>query len=870
MSFRLLAIFLSLHAFTTALNAQLLISGSSSHPDRVPFLSSFREVKTEPTGNYPLLVRKELTTTEYAETLRFSLALKMHNFTELKQRASSREIIPLKEIVAKYYPPIAEYNKVADWLRGQGFSVEPAGKHNLSVFASGPIWMVEKVFATQFARVTFLGEEHTSAIVAPSLPTEIADPVLGINGLQPHLHARRHQSWQSKRMPKLASNSFAQGYTVSNILSAYNASGLGTTGAGQTIAIVIDTFPDPNDLIAFWQINGVPQHLSNIQKTQVVSGPLPAPSGEETIDVEWSSSIAPEATIHVYAATDLYETDLDQAYQAIIDDLELNPTLGQMSLSYSLGESFIGPDQMLTDDMYFTVLAANGVSIFAGSGDGGARPDENGNVNNADPVQVVFPASDPNVISVGGTTLLLNPDGTVISEVAWSDGGGGISQFWSRPSWQNAPGAPVVGYRMVPDVALNADPSTGFYVQLNGQNEVFGGTSVATPIWAGISALINQSRTNLGLPKLYSFNQNLYPLAGTDCFRQITSGNNGYYSAGLGYNLCTGLGTPNVTALINALANSIPRGSIRLSPPIGNVLSFSGDFNNDGKQDILWRNTETGEVIIWFMDGPSVSSVSRVGYASLDWKIVATADFDNSGYSDILWENINDGSLVVWIMRGGAIANQIWHASPGFQYTITGVADIYHTGEANIIWRNINSGEVFVWQSVGAPFSFNSSGAVGVATLDWTLAGTADLFGDGNQELIWRNTNTGQVVAWRLAGFSIASQAPLGNPSLNWQIVATGNLNGSNTQGILWRNLIDGSIAAWSMQGFSVAGQWMSSPRSSYWQVKGLADVSGNHSSDILWSNIVTGEQVLWGLSNYGFYSIGSLGQTDPSWAIQP
>ncbi len=783
----------------TSLQPQLYIPIGSLSTSRVSFPSSVTEAKTEISGNSPVLVRKELQQSELEKILDFSIALKMRDFSGLKKRITNRETISLQEIAAKYYPTSDTYDKTAAWLKAQGFSVKAPSKYNLSVFASGPVALVEKVFATKFGRVSFFGEEHTSAIVSPSLPADVAGPVLAINGLQPHLHARHHFSRPLGPL-KLAGSSGYAGYSVGRILTAYNASALNANGAGQTIAIVIDTFPSPSDLTTFWQTNFVPQSLNNIQETQVVPGSLPAPSGEETLDVEWSSATAPGATIHVYATKDLAWSALDQGYQAVIDDLESNPAISQLSLSFSLGETYIDPDQMLTDDMYFTVLTANGVSIFAASGDGGATPGMSGNpLDNSGAIQVEFPASDPNVTSVGGTSLNLNPDGTVISEIAWYLSGGGVSQFWPRPTWQNAPGAPAVANRMVPDVALDADTSTGVNAVFEGEFTIYGGTSVGAPVWAGISALINQSRISLGLPKLYNFSQNLYPLVGSSSFRQITSGNNGYYSAGPGYNLCTGLGTPNVGSLITSLALAIPRRPASSTPAVSNFLSFSGDFNHDGNQDILWRNTATGDVLIWFMSGSQVLGASRVGSAGLDWKIVATADFDGSGYSDILWENINDGRFAIWVMRGSTVINQYQHASPGYQYE-----DLYNTGQANIIWRSVTNGEVFVWSSSGAPLTFNSSAAVGVASLEWNLVGTADLFGDGQQELIWRNRNSGQVVAWKLAGNLITSQAAIGSASLDWRIVGFGNLNGSSSQGILWRNIQDGALAAWSMQGFSL------------------------------------------------------------------
>jgi kumamolisin len=171
----------------------------------------------------------------------------------------------------------------------------------------------------KFVRVQFARVESTSALTAPSLQAAVAAPVLGINGLQPHLHPRPHSIVAPRQPQKLINNS--PPYTVPELAKAYNA-GAGTgDGSGQKIGIVIDTFPASSDLTKFWQDNQVAQSLNNIEEVQVVSGPLPRPSGEETLDVEWSSGMAPGAKVRVYATTDLASVHLDNAYQRIINDL---------------------------------------------------------------------------------------------------------------------------------------------------------------------------------------------------------------------------------------------------------------------------------------------------------------------------------------------------------------------------------------------------------------------------------------------------------------------------------------------------------------------------------------------------------------------
>jgi len=183
----------------------------------------------------------------------------------------------------------------------------------------------------------------------------------------------------------------------------------------------------------------------------------------------------------------------------------------------------------------------------------GSNPDGTGHGGNG-PLQAEYESSDPNVIGVGGTTLVLDPtSGSVTSETGWADGGGGRSVLFKRPVWQTGPGVPSGTERLVPDVSLTADPNDGAFVFLNGGSVQIGGTSWSAPVWAGFCALINEARTNANMAPLPFLNPLIYPLLGTSCFRDIVSGNNGAFDAGPGYDMVTGVGVPDVKALIAAL-----------------------------------------------------------------------------------------------------------------------------------------------------------------------------------------------------------------------------------------------------------------------------------------------------------------------------
>jgi kumamolisin len=178
---------------------------------------------------------------------------------------------------------------------------------------------------------------------------------------------------------------------------------------------------------------------------------------------------------------------------------------------------------------------------------------------------VDFPASSPHPLACGGTKLLADPStGTISSEVVWNEtashkgaGGGGVSDQFPLPSWQATAGVPTLADgssgRGVPDVAGNADPTTGYQIYSGGQAQVVGGTSAVAPLWAAlVSRLAEATGQGFGLlqPTLYA---GVTPGVSGPGFRDITSGNNGAYAAGPGWDACSGLGSPDGTALLTRL-----------------------------------------------------------------------------------------------------------------------------------------------------------------------------------------------------------------------------------------------------------------------------------------------------------------------------
>src|SRR5215831_17875416 len=472
----------------------------------------------------------------------FSLNIAPDVQSDLEAKIAKGEVVPPEQLEKLYTAKPDDVKALQSWLKANGYEITHTS--NSGIYAKAKASQIAKSLEVNMVPVTKNGVTYTAAQNAPSLPTAVANAVRSINGLQPFRQANKHLKkivpQDGNRVSEDATGTVspsianAPPYLVSEILHAYNGTGLGVTGKGQTIAILIDTFPADSDLTAFWSKNGVPVTLAQIQKINVPGGALPAPGGEETLDASWTSGIAPGANIRIYATGSLTFVAIDKALDRIIADLPANPEMRQLSISLGLGETFMSPGEVNTEHAKFLRLAASGVNVFVSSGDAGSNPDSTGH-GSGGPLQAEYESSDSAVIGVGGTSLRLNPTGAVMSETGWSGSGGGTSLFFSRPSWQKGPGVQHGAKRLVPDVCAAADPNTGALLVLNNHPTQIGGTSWSAPVWAGLCALMNEARKNAGKPPLGFLNPLIYPLMGTPAFRDVTSGSNGAFHCSPGY-----------------------------------------------------------------------------------------------------------------------------------------------------------------------------------------------------------------------------------------------------------------------------------------------------------------------------------------------
>lgn len=512
--------------------------------------------------------REHLTSAELATGMDVQFALPLRNLAELNARVARGEIVSQSELEEKYFPHAADYAAVTDWLRTQGVRVDHEDPTHLTVFGHAPVETVGAALRTRFSVVEGVdGHEYVSAVTEPQLPAEIARQVLAINRLQPHIRPRPQITLTSPT----SNNMYTLGPRT--VAELYRADQTTLTGAGESI-IVLGIQVDFSDLTQFWNSCGIPRTIDSVTTVTLVAGtPPPDPTrnaendgnvAETTMDLQWAGAMAPAAKL-VFIPT----IDWAGVSSAISQRVKAGDrTMHQLTCSWGLEESSMSLGAIQSYSQYFTAIAANGITIFVASGDNGSNPR---NFRGESPPSAYWPACDLNVTGVGGTSTDLASYNVLstFSEGSWNWSGGGLSLL-SRPWWQTGPGMPAGTQRCVPDVAAPASgQSLPAFVVYNGKPTVAGGTSLSSPIWAGLCALLNEARSRLGQPPLGLLGPKIYPLAGTGAFTDIADGrSNGLYRASAGYDLVTGLGSPDIDKLSRAL-------TVGLSAPTAHLANIS-------------------------------------------------------------------------------------------------------------------------------------------------------------------------------------------------------------------------------------------------------------------------------------------------------
>ncbi|MBF0539515.1 MAG: VCBS repeat-containing protein, partial [Nitrospirae bacterium] len=233
----------------------------------------------------------------------------------------------------------------------------------------------------------------------------------------------------------------------------------------------------------------------------------------------------------------------------------------------------------------------------------------------------------------------------------------------------------------------------------------------------------------------------------------------------------------------------------------------TGDFNGDGKADILWQDSSTGDVVVWLMDGTTTTKEAYVRRGmSVDWVFKGVGDFNGDGKSGILWHNTSNGGIEVWLMDGDTIKTAgmpaIVHLST---WRIQAIADFDGDGKTDILWYNTSDGGLYMWFMDGCLIS-SSVFLAATSDITWQIQAVADLNGDGKADIIWQNSSTGDVGVWIMDGVTVKSMDTVYKtlPN-NWQFRSTGDFNGDGKADLLWQDSSTGDVAAWFMGGTTIA-----------------------------------------------------------------
>jgi len=496
---------------------------------------------------------------------------------------ADRPVLDRAEFAAKYGADQADLDRVSAFAHEHGLAVTHASAGQRMLRLRGTVASFNTAFGVKLKTykkgrtLTYRG--RTGSIM---IPKELHDVIVGVHGLDnrpvatSHARLRKQKGSNKAFSPRNASDG---SLTALQVATLYDFPA-GLTGAGQCIGLIELNTPDQttgkpvgagyatSDLTAYFKGLGIPAPV--VVPVSVDGGAnLPGvdtdADGEVTLDIEVAGAVAPGATIAVYFAPNTTNGFID-AVSTAVHDAQQKPSV--VSISWGGPEDPNGQvDQQFIDGLNQAIMdaAQMGVTICCAAGDDGSADMSQG--WDKEP-HCDFPSSSPYSLACGGTKLT-GDNTTIDSEVVWNEGtqggagGGGVSNVFPLPSYQSGAKVPKSPKkkpgRGVPDLAGDADPQTGYQIVLAGQQQVIGGTSAVAPLTAGLIALINQSLTKKSGKTAGFINPLLYGAAAS-AFRDITQGNNdiegnlkGKYTAGPGWDACTGLGVPDGAQLQAAL-----------------------------------------------------------------------------------------------------------------------------------------------------------------------------------------------------------------------------------------------------------------------------------------------------------------------------
>ncbi len=512
------------------------------------------------------------------------------------------------EFDGRFGPTEEEYQAVIAWATRSGFTITARHPDRTILQVSASVAEIERALLVTIRTYSHPSEARTFFAPDSEPSLEVAGvPILSIEGLDNYArpHPKNLRRAPLRTAAKATAHNIGSGPNGNLAGFDYRAAyvpGVSLTGAGQSVGLLEFDAYYPGDITTYESLTGV----TNVPLQIVpVNGGVSTPgsqNGEVALDIEMAISMAPGLSSVVVFEGGPAATG-NTMLAAMSSSTYTN--VKQFSCSWSFGPITAG--MRTTMDNYFMKFAADGQSFFNASGDTGATNNFVGSP----------PDDDPYITLVGGTVLgTAGPGSTWLSETAWNaqegpgynSSTGGVSTTYAIPSWQKGVSMTAnngsTSKRNCPDVAMAAD--NVFIVADNGQEETTGGTSCASPLWAGFAALVNQQAAAASLPPIGFLNPALYHI-GTNsaynaCFDDVTVGNNTnttsavHWLAVRGYDLCTGWGSPSGGSLIIALTQpdgfqiTAARAAVANGPAGGPFTTTTQTFSltNTGAAALNW------------------------------------------------------------------------------------------------------------------------------------------------------------------------------------------------------------------------------------------------------------------------------------------
>ncbi len=732
----------------------------------------------------------------------------------LSLRLSAEKEAALKQLIAEQHDPLSinyhhwltpeEYGErfgpapedtqaVTNWLTSQGFSIDEVAKGRTWVNFSGTVADVERAFRLHMRNYNIKGRLHHANAQNPSIPRGLIGLVAGVSTL--HNFPRRQMNSGIRPFdvtpdPDFTSGGGTHSLAPGDFAAIYNLNPLysaGIDGTGQTVAIVGRTHPSATNWNTFRSTFGLSVNTPQVIVNGTDPGDLGAgEDGEADLDVEWSGAIAKNAAIKLVVSKSTAATDgVDLSAQYIVNN-NLSPV---MSISFGQCEAQMGTTEQAFFNTLWSQAVTQGITVFVATGDSGAAGCDDPTAASGSGPGVSGLATTPFNVAVGGTGFSEGAGSywntsnsstgvsvkSYIPEVAWNESSlasscpadiapctglwatsGGSSSTYAKPEWQTGLGVPADGKRDVPDVSLAAGSHDGYRVRTQGAWHVFGGTSVSSPAFAGIMALIVQKsgqRQGNANPRFYQLADAQRAPGGPAVYHDITSGNNSVsgvsgYFATAGYDLATGLGSVDATQLVDNWVATAPGAPIIGTATAGNgqaTVSFTSPTANGGSVITLYTVTSN----IGGFTGTGTASPITVTGLTNGTPYTFTVTAANSAGTSVPSAPSNSVTPLPGTING------VCGSSNGGTFTAIPSGNLCQSGTASVV-------------SGSGPWSWNCGGLNGGTTASCsaaiqTYAVTFQSVGNGTLA-----GTTGQVVNFGGSTTAVTALPTVGNHFVSW------------------------------------------------------------------------------------------------------